>query len=54
MITYKTTDKTDHYMEYLRFSLRLKLLSYLHSFVLSIKRKLEEKVDGLTFQDAYA
>ena len=39
MMTYKTTDKTDHYMEYLRFSLRLKLLSYLHSFVLSIKRK---------------
>ena len=38
-MTYKTTDKTDHYMEYLRFSLRLKLLSYLHSFVLSIKRK---------------
>ena len=27
MMTYKTTDKTDHYMEYLRFSLRLKLLS---------------------------
>ena len=39
MMTYKTTDKTDHYMEYLRFSLRLKLFSYLHSFVLSIKRK---------------
>ena len=36
---HKTTDKTDHYMEYLRFSLRLKLLSHLHSFVLSIKRK---------------
>ena len=27
MMTYKTTDKSDHYMEYLRFSLRLKLLS---------------------------
>ena len=39
MMTYKKMDKTDHYMEYLRFSLRLKLLSYLHSFVLSIKRK---------------
>ena len=39
MMTYKTTDETDHYVEYLRFSLRLKLLSYLHSFVLSIKRK---------------
>ena len=39
MMTYKTTDKTDHYVEYLRFSLRLKLLSSLHSFVLSIKRK---------------
>ena len=39
MMTYKTTDKTDHYMEYLRFSLRLKLLSYLHSFVFSIKMK---------------
>ena len=39
MITYKTTDKTEHYMEYLRFRSPLKLLSYLHSFVLSIKRK---------------
>lgn len=39
MMTCKTTDKTDHYVEYLRFSLPLKLLSYLHSFVLSIKRK---------------
>lgn len=39
MMTCKTTDKTDHYVDYLRFSLPLKLLSYLHSFVLSIKRK---------------
>ena len=39
MMTYKTTDKTDHYVEYLRFSLRLKLLSSLHSFVFSIKMK---------------
>ena len=31
IITYTTTDKTDSYMEKLRFSLRLNSLSYLHT-----------------------
>ena len=55
MIPYATTDKTDRYMEYLRFSITLELvwlLSKVHSSVLSIKEK-EERVDGLTLQDTY-
>ena len=31
IITYTTTDKTDSYMEKLRFSLRLNSVSYLHT-----------------------